>query len=180
MGQQVSVAAARTLAGRLVTRHGEALASPVHRVTHLFPTPERLAEADLDGLGLTGRRIASVRALSRAVAAGQLDLAAGDPTETDLVMSRLPGFGPWTRAYIAMRARGDPDAIPVADLGLRRAMERLGEPADPPSIARRSEAWRPWRAYAALLLWQSLTAPPPGEPPSPSAIRPPLTTGPPP
>ena len=94
MGQQVSVAAARTLAGRLVTRHGEALASPVHRVTHLFPTPERLAEADLDGLGLTGRRIASVRALSRAVAAGQLDLAAGDPTETDLVMSRLPGFGP--------------------------------------------------------------------------------------
>ena len=85
-------------------------------------------------------------------------------------MSRPPVSGPG-QAYIAMRARGDPDAIPVADLGLRRD----GTPrraCDPPSIARRSEAWRPWRAYAALLLWQSLTAPPPGEP---LAIRDPST-----
>ncbi|MGD0834774.1 MAG: AlkA N-terminal domain-containing protein [Candidatus Dormibacteria bacterium] len=181
LGQQVSVAAARTLARRLVARHGEALASPHDGVSHLFPTPERLAEADLDGLGLTGRRVASVRALSRAVAAGDLDLVAGDAAGIDLAMSRLPGFGPWTRAYIAMRARGDPDAIPVGDLGLRHAMERLGEPADPRSIARRSEAWRPWRAYAALLLWQSLSvAPASGETIPPSAIRPPLTTEPPP
>jgi AraC family transcriptional regulator of adaptative response / DNA-3-methyladenine glycosylase II len=110
----------------------------------------------MDGLGLPGRRIASIRALSRAVAAGDLDLAGGDPEAIDTAMSRLPGFGPWTRSCILMRARGDPDAIPASDLGLRRAMERLGEPGDPRSLARRSEAWRPWRAYAALLLWQSL------------------------
>ena len=156
LGQQVSVAAARTLAGRLVARHGEALASPAHGISHLFPSAVQLAGADLDGLGLPGQRIASIRALSRAVAAGDLDLAGGDPEAIDGVLSRLPGFGPWTRAYIAMRARGDPDAIPVSDLGLRRAMERLGEPADTRSIAQRSETWRPWRAYAALLLWHSL------------------------
>jgi AraC family transcriptional regulator of adaptative response / DNA-3-methyladenine glycosylase II len=156
LGQQVSVAAARTLAGRLVARHGEALGSPAGGVSHLFPTAGRLAGADMDGLGLPGRRIASIRALSRAVAAGDLDLAGGDPEAIDTAMSRLPGFGPWTRSCILMRARGDPDAIPASDLGLRRAMERLGEPGDPRSLARRSEAWRPWRAYAALLLWQSL------------------------
>ena len=159
LGQQVSVVAARTLAGRLVARHGDRLASPFGEITHLFPSPHRLAEADLDGLGLTGRRVRSIRALSQAVAAGGLDLDRGDPAEVDEVLSGLPGFGPWTRAYIAMRARGDPDAIPLSDLGLRRAMQRLGQPADPQSIARRAEAWRPWRAYAALQLWDSLNSP---------------------
>jgi AraC family transcriptional regulator of adaptative response / DNA-3-methyladenine glycosylase II len=159
LGQQVSVAAARTLAARLVARHGDPIPSPVDGVTHLFPSPERLAGADLDGLGLTGRRIESVRALSRAVAAGDVDLAGADPDELDGILSGLPGFGPWTRAYIAMRVRGDPDAIPLGDLGLRRAMERLGEPADPGSLARRAELWRPWRAYAALHLWNTLAAP---------------------
>jgi AraC family transcriptional regulator of adaptative response / DNA-3-methyladenine glycosylase II len=159
LGQQVSVAAARTLAARLVARHGEPLPSPVGGVTHLFPSPELLAGADLDGLGLTGRRICSVRALSRAVAAGDLDLAAAGPDELDTVLSGLPGFGPWTRAYVTMRVRGDPDAIPLGDLGLRRAMERLGEPSDAGSLARRAELWRPWRAYAALHLWNTLAAP---------------------
>jgi AraC family transcriptional regulator of adaptative response / DNA-3-methyladenine glycosylase II len=159
LGQQVSVAAARTLAARLVARHGDPLPSPVSGVTHLFPSPERLAGADLDGLGLTGRRVSSVRALSRAIVAGDLDLAGADPDQLDAVLSGLPGFGPWTRAYIAMRVRGDPDAIPLSDLGLRRAMERLGEPADPGSLARRAELWRPWRAYAALHLWNTLAAP---------------------
>jgi len=158
LGQQVSVVAARTLAGRLAARHGDRLTSPFGEITHLFPTPQRLAEADLDGLGLTGRRVASIRALSQAVTGGGLDLDRGDPAEVEEVLSGLPGFGPWTRAYIAMRARGDPDAIPISDLGLRRAMERLGQPADTRSIARRAEAWRPWRAYAALQLWTSLAA----------------------
>jgi AraC family transcriptional regulator of adaptative response / DNA-3-methyladenine glycosylase II len=159
LGQQVSVAAARTLAARLVARHGEPLPFPVGGVTHLFPSPELLAGADLDGLGLTGRRICSVRALSRAVAAGDVDLAAAGPDEFDTALSGLPGFGPWTRAYVAMRVRGDPDAIPLGDLGLRRAMERLGEPSDAGSLARRAELWRPWRAYAALHLWNTLAAP---------------------
>jgi AraC family transcriptional regulator of adaptative response / DNA-3-methyladenine glycosylase II len=159
LGQQVTVAAARTLAGRLVARHGDPLVPPVGDVTHLFPAPERLAEAELGGLGLTGRRIESIRALSGAVAAGRLDLDGGDPETIDSILAGLPGFGPWTRAYIAMRARGDPDAFPVSDLGLRRAMERLGESGDVASIARRAEAWRPWRAYAALHLWDSLSSP---------------------
>jgi AraC family transcriptional regulator of adaptative response / DNA-3-methyladenine glycosylase II len=156
LGQQVSVAAARTLAARLVARYGDPLPSPLDGVTHLFPSPERLAGADLDGLGLTGPRIRSIRALSRAVAAGDLDLTGADPDEVDAILCGLPGFGPWTRAYIAMRVRGDPDAIPVSDLGLRRAMERLGEPADLGSLTRRAELWRPWRAYAALHLWNTL------------------------
>ncbi|HYA01378.1 MAG TPA: AlkA N-terminal domain-containing protein [Candidatus Binatia bacterium] len=165
LGQQVSVAAARTLAGRLVGRLGDRLPLPSDSVTHLFPSPRRLAEADLDGLGLTGRRIESIRALSRAVLEGDLDLAGGSPDAVEAALARLPGFGPWTRAYIAMRGRGDPDAIPVSDLGLRRAMQRLGQPADPASLAARAEAWRPWRAYAALHLWNRLSTPvtpPPG------------------
>ena len=167
LGQQVSVVAARTLAARLVVRLGEPLSVPAGAITHLFPTPDRLAEADLDGLGLTGRRIESIRALSRAVATGEVDLTGDDPGKVDAVLAGLPGFGPWTRAYIAMRALGDPDAIPIGDLGLRRAMERLGEPADPPSLARRAEAWRPWRAYAALHLWSTL-APPTSAGPGPA------------
>jgi AraC family transcriptional regulator of adaptative response / DNA-3-methyladenine glycosylase II len=173
LGQQVSVVAARTLAGRLVARHGEPVSAPAAGVTHLFPAPDRLAEADLDGLGVSGRRIESIRALSRAVAGGDLDLAGGDPGRFESVLAGLPGFGPWTRAYIAMRARGDPDAIPVSDLGLRRALERLGQPADPRSVAQRAEAWRPWRAYAALHLWNTLAAAPVAEaPPAPSPSTP--------
>lgn len=159
LGQQVSVPAARTLAGRLVARHGDPLVSSVGELTHLFPAPERLAGADLDGLGITGRRIELIRALSRAVAAGAVDLTGGAAAAFEATLGELTGFGPWTRAYVAMRARGDPDAIPLSDLGLRRAMERLGEPGDPPSIARRAEGWRPWRAYAALHLWESLSSP---------------------
>ncbi len=159
LGQQVSVAAARTLAARVAARHGDPLPVSEGTVTHLFPSPARLAEADLDGLGLTGARIASVHALSRAVAGESLDLSTGDPDSLDSALSRLPGFGPWTRAYIAMRARGDPDALPASDLGLRRAMAALGAPSDPASILARAEAWRPWRAYAAFHLWTSLSRP---------------------
>ncbi len=159
LGQQVSVTAARTLAGRLVARHGETLPAGAGSVTRLFPTPDRLVDADLDGLGLTAARVASVRALSRAVAGGELDLEEGSPDEVDAGLRRLPGFGPWTRAYILMRGRGDPDALPASDLGLRRAIERLGAEPGPRSIARRAEAWRPWRSYAVFHLWHSLATP---------------------
>ncbi len=125
LGQQVSVAAARTFAGRLVTALGTALATPVGSVTHLFPEPAAVADDDLTGIGLTRSRIATLRALATAVASGDLLLDVGaDRAEVQRGLLALPGIGPWTASYIAMRALGDPDAFPAADLGLRRALER--------------------------------------------------------
>jgi AraC family transcriptional regulator of adaptative response / DNA-3-methyladenine glycosylase II len=158
LGQQVSVPAARTFAGRLAARHGTPLAEPGGTgaaLAVLFPTPADLADADLSGLGLTSGRQVTLRALAAACAAGRLNLDAGaDPEQTAARLTELPGVGPWTAAYILMRAVGDPDAFPGTDLGLRRAMQRIGGEAGPP------ERWRPWRAYAALHLWTAL----PGEP----------------
>jgi len=157
LGQQVSVAGARTLAGRLVAAMGEPLAEPRGTLTHLFLTPERLAGADLQGLGLTRGRGAALQALARAIVVRGLTLDRGaDWEQTTARLRELPGIGPWTASYIAMRALGDPDACPVADLGLRRALERRGLAGDPKSIAARAEAWRPWRAYATHHLWASL------------------------
>ena len=157
IGQQVSVPAASTLTGRLAARHGTRLdgaAGPTGPLSVLFPRPADLADADLAGLGLTTARQATLRALAAACAAGRLNLDPGtDPEETAARLAELPGVGPWTVAYIMMRT-GDPDAFPGSDLGLRRAMERLGlEPG-------RAGRWRPWRAYAALHLWAALAEPP--------------------
>jgi AraC family transcriptional regulator, regulatory protein of adaptative response / DNA-3-methyladenine glycosylase II len=157
IGQQVSVPAASTLTGRLAARHGTRLdgaAGPAGPLSVLFPRPADLADADLGGLGLTTARQATLRALAAACAAGRLDLGPGtDPEETAARLAELPGVGPWTVAYILMRA-GDPDAFPGTDLGLRRAMERLG------CGPGRADRWRPWRAYAALHLWAALAEPP--------------------
>jgi AraC family transcriptional regulator of adaptative response / DNA-3-methyladenine glycosylase II len=156
IGQQVSVPAASTLTGRLAARHGTRLdgaAGPAGPLSVLFPRPADLADADLGGLGLTTARQATLRALAAACAAGRLDLGPGtDPEETAARLAELPGVGPWTVAYILMRA-GDPDAFPGTDLGLRRAMERLG------CGPGRADRWRPWRAYAALHLWAALAEP---------------------
>ena len=160
LGQQVSVAGARTLAGRLVAALGAPLAAPRGALTHTFPTPDRVAGADLGGLGLTGRRIVALRALARAVTEGGVALDRGADWERTVACLRaLPGIGPWTASYIAMRALGDPDACPVADLGLRRALERRGLAGAPTAVAARAEAWRPWRAYATHHLWASLALP---------------------
>jgi AraC family transcriptional regulator, regulatory protein of adaptative response / DNA-3-methyladenine glycosylase II len=157
IGQQVSVAGASTLTGRLAARHGTrpgGAAGPAGPPSVLFPRPADLADADLAGLGLTTARQATLRALAAACAAGRLSLDPGtDREETAARLAELPGVGPWTVAYVLMRT-GDPDAFPGSDLGLRRAMERLGlEPG-------RAGRWRPWRAYAALHLWASLAGPP--------------------
>jgi AraC family transcriptional regulator of adaptative response / DNA-3-methyladenine glycosylase II len=162
IGQQVSVPAASTLTGRLAARHGTRLggaAGPAGPLSVLFPRPADLAHADLAGLGLTTARQATLRALAAACAAGRVNLDPGtDPEETVARLAELPGVGPWTVAYILMRT-GDPDAFPGTDLGLRRAMERVGiEPG-------RAGRWRPWRAYAALHLWAALA-----EPPGPSVM----------
>ncbi|HEY7359534.1 MAG TPA: AlkA N-terminal domain-containing protein, partial [Streptosporangiaceae bacterium] len=163
IGQQVSVPAASTLTGRLAARHGTRLdgaAGPAGPLSVLFPRPADLADADLAGLGLTTARQATLRALAAACAAGRLDLDPGtDPEEAAARLAELPGVGPWTVAYILMRA-GDPDAFPGTDLGLRRAMERLG------CGPGRADRWRPWRAYAALHLWAALAEPPGGPGPA--------------
>ncbi len=146
LGQQVSVAGARTLAGRLVARLGEPLATPEGALTHAFPTADAVAAADLAGLGLTGARARALRALAEAVADRHVDLTPGaDRAETRMRLLELPGVGPWTVEYVAMRALADPDAFPGTDLVLRQAMARH-DITD-------TEPWRPWRAYAAMHLW---------------------------
>jgi len=152
LGQQVSVSAARTFAARLAARYGSPLAVPDDGQpalpTLLFPGPAQLADADLSGVGLTTSRQATLRALAGAMASGRLDLDPGtDPAEATARLSELPGIGPWTVSYILMRAVRDPDAFPETDLGLRRAIERLG------CLPAHARLWRPWRAYAALHLW---------------------------
>jgi len=147
-GQQCSVAAARTLVGRIVETYG----APIDAgdgLTHLFPAPRALAEAPLEALGLMPARAAAIRALAAAVIGGSLPLDGDvDATAVRTALTALPGIGPWTAEYVAMRSLGDPDAFPVGDLALARAAGLDGR-----ALASRSEAWRPWRAYAALHLW---------------------------
>jgi AraC family transcriptional regulator of adaptative response / DNA-3-methyladenine glycosylase II len=151
LGQQVSVAGATALSGRLVERCGTPLAVVEGKLTHVFPTPSILASADLDDLGLTKRRAKTVSDFAAAVRDGMLVLEA--PGGTDDFVGRavaLPGIGPWTAQYVAMRAFGEPDGFPASDLGLKHAV-----PEDIDLLAR-AEKWRPWRAYAAMHLWASL------------------------
>lgn len=160
LGQQVSVAGARTTAARLVQRLGEPLPSVDGTLTHLFPDPAAIAEATDADLPMPGSRRRALRSVSSAVAAGDIVIDAG--TDRDQLASSLvalPGIGPWTAAYIVMRGTGDPDAFMPTDLGVRHALVRLGQPADPGAASRLAERWRPWRAYALQHLWASLAAP---------------------
>jgi AraC family transcriptional regulator of adaptative response / DNA-3-methyladenine glycosylase II len=154
LGQQVTVAGATTLAGRLAERLGEPLAAPVGGVRRLSPSAPALARAELASLGLPRARADALRALGRAVAEGRLDLeGALDPDEAVRRLEALPGIGPWTAQYVALRALGVPDAFPASDLGLRRALGSDGRPLPARALEQRAEAWRPWRGYAAVLLW---------------------------
>jgi AraC family transcriptional regulator of adaptative response / DNA-3-methyladenine glycosylase II len=151
VGQQVSVAGASTLTGRLAGRHGRPVPGG-DGLTRVFPAPTVLAEADLDGIGLTTARTAAVRAFARAVAGGSVRLMADGDLSTALEAVR--GLGPWTAQYLALRL-GDPDAFPASDLGLRRAVaRRVGvDDLTASALATRAAAWRPWRAMAAMQLW---------------------------
>lgn len=155
VGQQISVRAATTFAGRIAAQFGSPLpsASP-GEPDRLFPSPERLADADLGQIGLTRPRAATLGALARAVAADPRLLTPGDTLDDTVAkLCELPGVGPWTAHYIAMRALGEPDALPTADLGLLRAISEGGARATGRELDRRAEAWRPWRAYAVMRLW---------------------------
>jgi 3-methyladenine DNA glycosylase/8-oxoguanine DNA glycosylase len=159
LGQQISVAGARTIAGRLVALCGRRL--PARRaapgLTHLFPSARAVAAADLSRVGLPRARAAALRSFAGAVADGSFLLAA--PRGLDDFEGRLtarPGFGPWTAHVVALRAFGERDAFPAGDLGLVRALERAGVSVKARDVAARAERWRPYRAYATLHLWASL------------------------
>jgi AraC family transcriptional regulator of adaptative response / DNA-3-methyladenine glycosylase II len=157
LGQQVSVAAARTLASRVVQRYGAVLPVAVAPgLNRLFPTPEMLADADLNALGITTARAQSIRGVARAVLDGRVDFRAEQ--SLDEFVQRwvaLPGIGEWTAHYMAMRALSHPDAFPAADLILRRAASRDGQMLSTKALTQLAEAWRPWRAYAVMQLWRS-------------------------
>ena len=149
VGQQVSVAGARTLLGRIVERHGET--HPLDPAFRQFPTAEVLADADLDGLGLTNRRIATIGALARAVANDEIDLdPVADRDRTAHQLLALPGVGPWTVNVIRMRVLGDPDVLLHTDLVIARELARIG------ATEKDHAQWSPWRSYVTAMLWATV------------------------
>ncbi len=154
VGQQVSVAAARTKIARLVTAYGKPLAAPDGAVTHAFPTMETLAGLDPETLGMPRARARAIGSLAAAIADGQLRLDAGvDRHEAEQALMAMQGVGPWTAAYVAMRGLADPDAFPLTDLGVQRALESRGLATESRAAEQRAERWRPWRSYAVMHLW---------------------------
>jgi AraC family transcriptional regulator of adaptative response / DNA-3-methyladenine glycosylase II len=160
LGQQVSLAGAATLAGRLVAAYGEPLEQPVGSITHVFPLVGALARADPGRLAMPGSRRRALIGLADALADGQIVLDVGRLAagEIERRLLALPGIGPWTVGYIAMRALRDPDAFMATDLGVRHGLERLGRDGRPPSAERIAERWRPYRAYATQHLWAQLAS----------------------
>src|SRR5262249_50812284 len=171
LGQQVSVPAARTLAGRLANRFGTRLETAEGSPSVLFPRPADLADADLSGLGLTTTRQATLRALAAAAADGTLELDHGAaPQEPAAGGPDVRGWGPWPTPSPRRPGARDPAASPAADLGLRRALGHLG------GTAGRSDRWRPWRAYAAVHLWTWSPGGPATDGGSPPVARPASTS----
>lgn len=144
VGQQISLRAAHTMLGKLLD-----LVNPGDDTHRSFPTPAELLASPLDELGMVSRRRETIRTVARAVDEGQVDLSIeADPAEAEQALSTLPGIGPWTAGYITMRAFGHPDGWPSSDLVLARRLGLSGRELDA-----RAESWRPWRAYAAMTIW---------------------------
>jgi len=160
LGQQISLAGAATLAARLVSAYGVPLEQPVGSVTHLFPPAAALARADPARLAMPWSRRRALIGLADALAGGHvvLDTGCRDASGLEQRLLTLPGIGPWTVAYIAMRALRDPDAFMPTDLGVRHGLERLGRDGRPPSAERIAERWRPYRAYATQHLWAQVAS----------------------
>lgn len=163
LGQQITVAAARTLAQRMVERFGVPIETPWPQLHRLFPQPDVLAQAEGDALGQLGivrQRQAAIVAIARAVAEGRLQLHAGvDVPATIALLKSLPGIGDWTAQYIAMRALRWPDAFPAGDVALHKALgvQQARQPAREADAA--SQAWKPWRSYAVIRAWARLATP---------------------
>ena len=160
LGQQITVAAATGLAGKLVSSYGDRVVDPAARVqglTHVFPTPRQLAEVDLAAIGMPKARRMALSSLAAAVVADPLIFGPRRSLEDAVTQLRsLAGIGEWTAQYIAMRELREPDAFPAADIGLMRAMrDGNGVRPSPAELLAHAEQWRPWRAYAALHLWAS-------------------------
>ncbi|MBV9759392.1 MAG: DNA-3-methyladenine glycosylase 2 family protein [Acidobacteriaceae bacterium] len=152
LGQQVSVKGATTLAGRMVAAFGQPLVAG-GALTHLFPSPAVLADANVASIGLPKARAETIRALARAVCDKQIGFERIPDTGAFLDrLCEIPGIGKWTAQYVAMRALGEPDAFPTGDIGLLRALEL----ANARELEPRAEAWRPWRSYAAMYLWRGM------------------------
>jgi AraC family transcriptional regulator of adaptative response / DNA-3-methyladenine glycosylase II len=192
IGQQVSVAAARTVLGRIVLAHGTPLGAaldpapadpsptdgapsadapsdadasgPEGEALRRFPSPATVAALPDEAFSMPRARARALRGLAEAVAGGELDLGGGAPRdEVRARLLALPGIGPWTASYVAMRALGDPDAFPATDLGVRQGAAALGLPDEARALAARAADWAPWRAYAAQHLWAAaVPAPRPG------------------
>ncbi|WP_326600509.1 AlkA N-terminal domain-containing protein [Streptomyces sp. NBC_01803] len=151
LGQQVTVAAARALAGKLVTAYGKPLPAPDGGLTHVFPEPTALAEAPLTELGMPESRRRTIRTLCAALADGDVGLGPGvRRDEAERALLALRGIGPWTVGYVRMRALGDPDVFLTGDAGVRQGLSAVGAPADA------AQAWRPWRSYALHHLWNAV------------------------
>lgn len=164
VGQQVSVAAARTVLGRIVVAHGPPLPEGLdpegaHEPLRLLPSPAAFATLPDGALAMPRSRAATVRRVAAAVADGELDLRAGaDPAATVTALLALPGIGSWTASYVAMRGLGDADAFPATDLIIRRSAEALGLPGEARALTAHAARWSPWRAYAAQHLWAAAAA----------------------
>jgi len=157
VGQQITVKAAVTISTRLVNRLGESLVDTDPRAPQrLFPTPSAIADANLEGIGMPGKRVQSLQYFAAQIASGALRLAIDEGSQalTERLCA-LPGIGPWTAQYIALRAFGEADAFPTSDLGLLKSPLWGAGGVSAKQLGALAEAWRPWRAYAAVHLWHS-------------------------
>jgi AraC family transcriptional regulator of adaptative response / DNA-3-methyladenine glycosylase II len=157
VGQQISVAGARTVLGRLAATLGDPLTNPVDGLTRTFPSAESIACAPDTALPVPATRRGALREACRRVAAHDLVIDAGaDRQAMRAALTSIRGIGPWTAEYVAMRALGDPDAFPASDLGVRQGLARLGLDTSSHAVTAAADSWRPWRAYATHHLWNHL------------------------
>jgi AraC family transcriptional regulator of adaptative response / DNA-3-methyladenine glycosylase II len=155
LGQQVTVAAATTLAGRIAKKFGSEYLGDNENLTHVFPSAKVIADGDLNGLGIVGARIHGIKALAQKVANEDIVINCTVPTDAFVKnICSIKGIGEWTAYYIAMRALGDPNAFPYSDLILCRAATKPGEALTPKQLLALSLSWQPWRAYGVILLWR--------------------------
>ncbi len=157
LGQQVSVKGARTLAARLTAAIGEPLSAPVDGITHVFPSAAAIAGCATSDFAMPAARARALINACEQLASGNIVIDAGsDRDEIAILLESLPGIGPWTASYVALRALGDPDVFLPTDVGVRNALRAFGVDSSPKAAARLAESWRPWRSYALHHLWASL------------------------